>query len=159
MAEVLIKLVDATHPDPEIDRAGCYKAGMPVVVMPDGHSWGRKECPPTFFRVKLLGVSVEEVQGYLAPVFRDRDYAAPTSPDVTPVSNQIGPIQDDDPPQITRACEWQFRMGNMSPADAQTVTTGEISVGVGGDVSWDAMKQNLYSHRLGFTERRSAPRA
>ena len=43
MAELLIKLIDYTHPDPEVDRRGAYKAGMVVAVKPDGHLWGRKE--------------------------------------------------------------------------------------------------------------------
>lgn len=43
MAEILVKAVDATNPDTEKDRRGCYKKGYPVVVMLDGHIWGRCE--------------------------------------------------------------------------------------------------------------------
>ncbi|MEM4359711.1 MAG: hypothetical protein QXT45_04225 [Candidatus Bilamarchaeaceae archaeon] len=64
MAEILIKAVDAYNVDPEVDKA-CYKAGMPVVVMPDGHKWGREEGPPKFIVLKLPGVPVEEVKKYV----------------------------------------------------------------------------------------------
>jgi hypothetical protein len=39
MAEILLKLQNATATDPEQDRF-CYKRGDPVVVMEDGHAWG-----------------------------------------------------------------------------------------------------------------------
>lgn len=67
MAEILIKAIDATHPDPEKDRRGCYKRGMPVVVMPDGHQWGKDERLPKFVVIKLPGVSVEKVRKYIEP--------------------------------------------------------------------------------------------
>lgn len=53
MAELLIKAIDHTHTVPEKDRRGCYKRGDVVVVMPDGHEWGRKEGPPKFQVVKI----------------------------------------------------------------------------------------------------------
>ena len=43
MCEILIFAKNNTHPDPEKDRRGCYKRGMPVVVFEDGHAWGREE--------------------------------------------------------------------------------------------------------------------
>ena len=67
MSEILIKAVDATHADPEKDQRGCYKRGMPVVVMPDGHTWGSREGLPTFVVLKLPGVSVEKVQQFISP--------------------------------------------------------------------------------------------
>lgn len=36
MAELLIKAVDATHPDAEKDARGCYKRGDIFAVYPDG---------------------------------------------------------------------------------------------------------------------------
>lgn len=62
MAELLIKAVDATHPDGETDRAGCYKRGDVVVVQEDGHQWGMKEGPPRFFVLKIPGVEKSRVE-------------------------------------------------------------------------------------------------
>lgn len=65
MAELLIKAVSATNPDPIKDRRGCYKRGMPVVVMDDGHEWGKEERLPTFFVVKIPSISKELVKKYI----------------------------------------------------------------------------------------------
>lgn len=43
MAELLIKIKNYTHPDPNIDRQGAYKKGMIVHVVEDGYPWARKE--------------------------------------------------------------------------------------------------------------------
>lgn len=43
MCEILFYARNNTHPDPEKDRRGCYKRGMPVQVQEDGHVWGRLE--------------------------------------------------------------------------------------------------------------------
>ncbi len=51
MAELLIRLRDNTHTDPAKDRM-CYKRGDIVVVMPDGHQWGRAEGLPDFAVIK-----------------------------------------------------------------------------------------------------------
>ena len=64
MAEILVKAIDAHHPDPTVDLAGCYKRGDPVVIMPDGHQWGSEEGPPTFYIVKLPGVDPADLQMY-----------------------------------------------------------------------------------------------
>ena len=42
MAELLIKVRDNIHRNPNEDR-GSYKRGDIVVAMPDGHAWGRCE--------------------------------------------------------------------------------------------------------------------
>jgi len=64
MAELLIKAVDATIPDPTKDQRGCYKRGDIVVVMPDGHTWGKEEGLPKFVIVKIPGLSVAAVKQY-----------------------------------------------------------------------------------------------
>jgi len=56
MAELLVVAVSATHADPATDRRGCYKRGDVVVVMEDGHAWGRKEGAPKFRVVQVPGV-------------------------------------------------------------------------------------------------------
>lgn len=65
MAEFLIKAIDATHSDPEKDKRGCYKRGDFVVVMPDGHEWGKEERLPKFVVVKIPGLSVETAKKYI----------------------------------------------------------------------------------------------
>lgn len=65
MAELLIKAVSATHPDPVKQARGCYQQGDPVVVMPDGHEWGAAEGLPTFWIVKAPGVTVAEARAYI----------------------------------------------------------------------------------------------
>jgi hypothetical protein len=56
MAEFLVKAADAAHADPVKDARGCYKRGDMVVVMPDGHPWGREEGLPKFVVVKIPGL-------------------------------------------------------------------------------------------------------
>ena len=41
--ELLIKLGDNYHPDPEEDARGCYKHGAVVVIRPSGHLWSETE--------------------------------------------------------------------------------------------------------------------
>lgn len=66
MAEILVKAVSsAALADLTKDQRGSYKRGMPVVVMPDGHPWGRREGLPNFIVVKLPGVSAERVKKYI----------------------------------------------------------------------------------------------
>lgn len=68
MAELLIKAVDAVHPDPRVDRAGCYKRGDLVVVSPDEHPWGAEERNPAKFRiVRVTGAPAEVLSKYLEP--------------------------------------------------------------------------------------------
>lgn len=67
MAEILIKAMDHSHPDPNKDRAGCYKRGMCVVVKDDGHpGWGAKEGLPKFAVLKVPGVSAAKLRKYTA---------------------------------------------------------------------------------------------
>ena len=69
MAEFLIKAISVIHDDPEKDKRGCYKRGDIVVVMPDGHIWGREETLPKFVVVKIPGLTVETAQKYTDPAY------------------------------------------------------------------------------------------
>jgi hypothetical protein len=60
MAEILVRLVNGSCDDA---RANPLR-GMPVVVQPDGHEWGKCEGPPEYVVVKIPGVSPDEVRGY-----------------------------------------------------------------------------------------------
>lgn len=65
MAEFLIKAIDAHHPADLIkDAGGCYKRGDVVVVMPDGHGWGKEERLPKFVVIKIPGLGVKEAKKY-----------------------------------------------------------------------------------------------
>lgn len=66
MAEILIKAISAAHADPMKDQRGCYKRGMPVVVMPDGHPWGLEEGLPKFVLLKIPLIPVPVVEKYIA---------------------------------------------------------------------------------------------
>lgn len=72
MAEMLMKAIDYTHPDPEIDRKGAYKKGMVVVVENDGHSWGNEECLPKFTIIKLPNVSKDKINKYVEHQLREK---------------------------------------------------------------------------------------
>ena len=84
MAEILIKARDATHPDPEVDRRGCYKRGDPVVVREDGHVWGAKEGLPNFRVLKIPGVPAAQIEGLIAEQTEDDDG--------TPLADEHGAI-------------------------------------------------------------------
>jgi hypothetical protein len=80
MCEILVKAIDHVHPDPDKDRRGAYKQGMPVVVMDDGHVWGAEEGLPKFWIIKLPGVPKEDFEPYVQPemvgedIYRRREY-------------------------------------------------------------------------------------
>lgn len=77
MAEILVKAIDHTHPDPEVDQRGAYKRGMPVVVMEDGHAWGSEEGLPKFWIIKIPGIAKSQVEKYIQP---DIDESDPQNP-------------------------------------------------------------------------------
>jgi hypothetical protein len=58
VAEILLKWLDATNGNAVKDQRGCYKRGDPVVVMPDGHPWGREELKPPAQGGKFVVVKV-----------------------------------------------------------------------------------------------------
>lgn len=71
MAELLIKATDHTHPDPVINRAGCYKRGMVVRIENDGFEWGKKEGPPKFAVVRILGAPASDYEKLVDAETRD----------------------------------------------------------------------------------------
>ena len=66
MAELLILAFDTSNKDPAKD-VFAYKKGHVISIQPDGHKWGKEECLPKFYIVKLPKVAVEDVQKYLEP--------------------------------------------------------------------------------------------
>ena len=61
MADILAKATDANHPDPEVDRAGCYKKGDVVEVRESGAPRGALEGLPTFVIVECPEVTKAQV--------------------------------------------------------------------------------------------------
>jgi len=76
VAELLIKAVDAVHPDAAIDAAWSHKRGDVVAAQPDGHAWGRDEGLPGFYRVAVPDLLMAEAARLLD---RDVDPADPTN--------------------------------------------------------------------------------
>lgn len=64
MAELLILAFDTSNRDAALD-VFAYKKGHIISVQPDNHKWGKEECLPKFYVVKLPDVRVEDVQKYL----------------------------------------------------------------------------------------------
>jgi len=130
MAQILVKAIDATHSDATKDRRGCYKRGMPVVVMPDSHTWGREECLPKFVIIKIPGVSVDKVRKYLEPERED-----------TPNADGIHPVY--------RRRLWRFRFDDMPTAALRKLRdNGELTIKVGDyageyDYTWTQVRNYL----------------
>jgi hypothetical protein len=65
MAEILVKATNATHLDPVKDARGCFKRGMPVALVNDGHQWGSAEALPHFVILKFPLVDKSKLLKYL----------------------------------------------------------------------------------------------
>ena len=65
MAEILVRVGSVSHADSGQDRL-CYKHGDVVVVVADGHEWGRLEGPPTFVVLRVPGVAVAAAEAWAA---------------------------------------------------------------------------------------------
>lgn len=138
MAEILIKAVDATHSDPDKDRRGCYKQGMPVVVQPDGHQWGSAEGLPNFVILKLPGIPVDKVQKFI-----DQDVVD------NGVDGEGRPIRE-----TYRRRLWKIDWASL-PAGARNklLNDGEITIGPlaqGGDYTWNQFRNFLKNQRTGL---------
>ncbi len=138
MAELLIKAIDAVHPDAEVDACHCYKQGMPVVVKEDGHQWGLSEGLPKFIVMKIPGVPVERVEKYIAHW--------------SDITDPLKPIP-------IRRRRWQIRWGALPLAiRTKLVTKGEIIVKAlpshqgPFDVLWNQVKGFVRNHETGLDE-------
>ena len=126
MAEMLIKLVDATNPDPVVDQRGCYKMGMPVVVAEDGHQWGGREGPPSFAVLKFTAQTKADLDPYTAPQLVQDGFE----------EDGVTPKYD-----IVRPRRYQFDLTSFPPGVLVTLqTAGSATIGDGGDMAYaDAM--------------------
>jgi hypothetical protein len=69
--EILVKAVNDSHSDPDIDKVSCFKKGYPVVIVPDNFTWGADEGLPLFVVVKVPGVEIGTE--YIMPRFQGTD--------------------------------------------------------------------------------------
>lgn len=106
--EILIKALDASHPDSGEDERGCFKRGDPVAFMPDGHEWGRCEGAPTFWRVRITGAPAAVVQRFCEPHW-----------------NGIWTMRDEMPQQAVRR-RWRFSPELLAPELREALLRGEI---------------------------------
>ncbi len=138
MAELLVKAISATHAVPIKDQRGCYKRGMPVVVMPDGHLWGNEERLPKFVVIKIPLIGVWAVQKYTAPWM---DLTIPSQP------------------ETVQRRKWRIRWADL-PAAAQTIlaTTGMLTIKATADYTgpfdytWDQVKTYFRNEEAGLDE-------
>lgn len=139
MAQILVMAIDKTHADPTKDRRGCYKRGYPVVVMPDSHTWGREECPPTFVLIKIPGASVDKVRKYLEP-------------------EREGTANADGIYPVYRRRLWKFRFDDMPAAALKKLRDkGELTIKVGDyagdyDYTWRQVRNYLRNLKTNIDE-------
>lgn len=138
MAEILVKAVDATNPDGEKDRRGCYKRGMPVLVMEDGHEWGAEERLPKFIVIKVPTISVATVARYALPQ--------------TTIDQFTGQ------PVTYRRRRWQIQWNDLPAAARQKLaSTGQLVIKAGGyagayDYTWAQVKGYFLDYLTGLRE-------
>ncbi len=108
-----------------------YERGDPVGVRPDGHEWGKLETAPTCCIIKYPGISAKDMQQYVEP------YLTPEL-------------------ETERSREWQFLIDTLPLAALTKTEEGELIVGQ--DITWDILKDSLYSHKLEDTEQRETIR-
>jgi hypothetical protein len=66
MCELLVRVVDKINDDPYLD-AQCSKRGDVIVVVEDGHAWGREEIAnPDWTIIKVPGVAAKDATGFVA---------------------------------------------------------------------------------------------
>lgn len=127
MAEFLIKAIDTAHSDPEKDKRGCYKRGDFVVVMPNGHEWGKEEGLPKFVVVKIPGLSVEAAKKYIQ-------------------SEEGEPDADGNRPILRRRLFRILIDDAPSTIKQQLMDTGEVTV------TWEQVRNFVKNKLTGLTE-------
>ena len=138
MAEILVRAKDNIHPDPDIDRESYYKSGHVVVVMPDGHSWGRMERLPEFFVIKIPTISVLSLKKYTD------EHQVPSD-----IINTDGTRK----PKTYQRRRWKIDMDKIPPPVLKKIfTDGEITIKASPtysgeyDYTWNQMKRFFRNH-------------
>ena len=141
MAEILIKATDSTHPDNVKDQRWCYKRGYPVVVMPDGHLWGREERLPLFVVLKFPGVSIEKMKDYIQP---EEEYI-------------VNPLLETEITMVRRR-QWQIQWNELPQlAKDKLKSAGELTIKSGDyngpyDYTWKQVKGLFLNYKTGLRE-------
>lgn len=134
MAEILIMAVNKTHPNETKDRQGSYKVGMPVVVEEDNHKWGAKECPPTFYLIKIPTIAAYRVRKFVAEQTIDLGQGA----------------------ELYRRRRWQIRVSDLPQAAINLFqANGEIIIRAGSysgpyDYTWNQVKNYFRNLETGL---------
>lgn len=138
MAEILVKAQSITHSDPVKDRRGCYKRGMPVAVMPDGHPWGSEERVPKFVVMKIPLIPVSTVEKYIA--------------------SWVDATDPQNPVTIQRR-RWRIRWVDLPPSVQNTLlSTGELTIKATAsytgafDFTWAQVKAFFRNEETGLDE-------
>jgi hypothetical protein len=92
MAEILVKAQNLLLND-GMDHER-YQRGYPVVVMEDGHRWGREETLPKFIVIKIPGVPAENLRKYMSEWIDNSDPERPRR-----VNRRLWKLRWDDLPQ------------------------------------------------------------
>ena len=123
------------------DRTGCYKAGYPHSIFPDGTTWGNEERLPKFVIIKIPGVSVDHP---LLQKFTQRQL------EDTP--NTEGRVE------TYRRRLWQIRLSDLPLAARNKLgTEGELTIksadydGVY-DLTWTQFKGYIRNLKTGLDE-------
>ncbi|OHD24869.1 MAG: hypothetical protein A2Y38_16170 [Spirochaetes bacterium GWB1_59_5] len=134
MAQLLIKAVDATNPDPDTDRRGCYKSGMIVEVREDTSPRGTLEKWPAFAWITVPGIPADTVRKYMQP-----ELSALTG-------------------EVTRRRRWQIRWSEL-PVGVRNKfqATGQITIKAGGylgayDYTWAQVRGYFRDLQTGIDE-------
>jgi len=143
MCELLIKAVNVVNADADKDRRGCYKRGMVVVIMPDGHPWGAQEGLPKFAVIKIPNITVGQATKYTQPhVIQDGFEADGTTPRMV----------------VYRRRNWIIRWDDL-PAAAQNKlsSTGELIIRAGtyvgtSDYSWVQVRNYFRNQETGIDD-------
>jgi hypothetical protein len=149
MAEILVKAVDATHPDPVKDQRGCYKRGMFVAVKPDGWEWGALERLPQFAIIKIPTIPVATVEKYMASVSETVWVEMPLD---------FNPAGGEWKERVTRRRRWQLRWADLPAAARNKLQdTGQLVIKAGSyggayDYTWPQVRGYLRDLVTGLDE-------
>jgi hypothetical protein len=125
MAEFLVKARDPIDlPKDEEKRNRCYRRGDIVVVMPDGHEWGKEERLPKFMVVKIPGLSVETAKKYIISAYED-----------------TGIVDQDNHPimKMVQRRKYRILLDTIPTAIRTAITKDGIA-----EVSWENVKSHVY---------------
>lgn len=125
MAEFLVKARDPIDlPKDEESRERCYRRGDIVVVMKDGHEWGKEERLPKFVVVKIPGLDVAKAKHLTDPYYTDTGLVDLNGEAIL---------------KLTARRKWKVLVDTVPTAISKELTDKGIV-----EVSWDKIKSYVY---------------